>query len=39
MMPVNEYDIQPYISRCAVCEAPANVFNKKFFNNYNFKKR
>ena len=25
MMPVNEGEIQPFISRCAVCEAPANV--------------
>uniref|UniRef100_A0A183V3I4 Collagen IV NC1 domain-containing protein n=1 Tax=Toxocara canis TaxID=6265 RepID=A0A183V3I4_TOXCA len=25
MMPVNEAGIEPYISRCAVCEAPANV--------------
>jgi integrin beta 8 len=25
MMPVNEQGIEPYISRCAVCEAPANV--------------
>lgn len=25
MMPVNEREIEPYISRCAVCEAPANV--------------
>lgn len=25
MMPVEEYEIQQYISRCVVCEAPANV--------------
>jgi integrin beta 8 len=25
MMPVNEDAIKPYISRCVVCEAPANV--------------
>lgn len=25
MMPVGERDIVPYISRCVVCEAPANV--------------
>ena len=25
MNPVTEYDIQPYISRCAVCEAPSHV--------------
>lgn len=25
MMPVAEHEIQPYISRCVVCEAPANV--------------
>lgn len=25
MMPVVEQEIQPYISRCVVCEAPANV--------------
>jgi len=25
MMPVSEGDIQPFISRCVVCDAPANV--------------
>lgn len=25
MMPVNEGEIEPYISRCSVCEAPANT--------------
>ena len=25
MMPVSENEIIPYISRCAVCDAPANV--------------
>lgn len=25
MMPVNEGEIEPFISRCSVCEAPANV--------------
>jgi len=25
MMPVNEGEIQPFISRCSVCEAPSNV--------------
>ena len=25
MMPVGEREIKPYISRCAVCDAPANV--------------
>uniref|UniRef100_A0A183CR21 Collagen IV NC1 domain-containing protein n=2 Tax=Globodera pallida TaxID=36090 RepID=A0A183CR21_GLOPA len=25
MMPVNEQQIEPYISRCSVCEAPSNI--------------
>lgn len=25
MMPIFQQDIKPYISRCSVCEAPANV--------------
>jgi hypothetical protein len=27
MMPVQRDQIRPYISRCAVCEAPANVMS------------
>ena len=27
MMPVQRDNIRPYISRCAVCEAPANVMS------------